>query len=233
MREKYLWLAISVLTALTLGQACYIYEEKAVAKEFMDDQPPGQPEIHLRGHSDKAFEAQQEEFAKWRVKVLEQMNQGYPLLERDFDVFFGDRFFTGRPNPFAEMERLRKQLSGEFRDYDRTRFDGYWDKWFDQRMRLGRFKTDVTRTDKEITLEIRLPGLAGGTADVNIKEGIIKLSFQTRAVSEQKSGGGLIKRESSESYVKILPVPEDAIPGTGMVRIEGEVVKIKFERGTN
>lgn len=230
MREKYLWLAISVLAALTLGQACYIYEEKAVAKEFMEDQPPVQPDLHLQGHSDKAFDAQQQEFEKWRGKVREQINQGFPLLERDFDVFFGDRFFTGRPNPFAEMERLRKQLSGEFRDYDRTLFDGYWDKWFEQRMRLGQFKTEVGRTDKEVTLTIRLPGLAAGTADVNIKEGIIKLSFKAGSVSGHKSSGSLIRRESSESYVKILPVPEDAVPGTGKVQLDGELVKIKFQR---
>lgn len=233
MREKYLWLAISVLTALTLGQACYIYEEKAVAKEFMNDQPPGQPELHLQGHSDKAFDAQQEEFAKWRGKVREQINQGFPLLERDFDVFFGDRFFTGRADPFAEIERLRRQLSGEFRDTDKTLFDGYWDKWFEQRMRLGRFKTEVSRTDREVILAIRLPGLAAGTADVNIKEGIIKLSFQARSAAGHKSAGSLIKRESSESYVKILPVPEDAIPGTGEVLIDGELVKIKFGRRMN
>lgn len=233
MREKYLWLAISVLTALTLGQACYIYEEKAVAKEFMNDQPPGQPELHRQGHSDKAFDAQQEEFAKWRVKVREQINQGFPLLERDFDVFFGDRFFTGRADPFAEIERLRRQLSGEFRDTDKTLFDGYWDKWFEQRMRLGRFKTEVSRTDREVTLAIRLTGLAAGTADVNIKEGIIILSFQGGSVSGDKSAGSLIKREGSESYVKILPVPGDAVPGTGEVLIDGELVKIKFERRKN
>jgi len=233
MREKYLWLAISVLTALTLGQACYIYEEKAVAKEFMEEHPPGQPEIHQQGHAAKAYDAQQEEFEKWRGRVREQINQGFPLLERDFDVFFGDRFFTGRGNPFAEMERLRRQLSGEFRDSDRTLFDGYWDKWFEQRMRLGRFKTEIGRTDREITLTISLPGLAGGTADVNIKEGRIKLSFQARSASGHKSAGSLLKRESSESYVKIMPVPEDAVPGTGKVQIDGELVKIKFERRTN
>lgn len=230
MREKYLWLAISVLTALTLGQACYIYEGRAVAKEFMEDPPPVQPGIHRQGHAAKAYDAQQEEFEKWRGKVREQISQGFPLLEKDFDYFFGDRFFTGRADPFAEMERLRRQLSGEFRDSDRTLFDGYWDRWFAQRMRLGQFRTEVTRTDKEVTLAISLPGLAAGTAEVNIKEGRIKLSFQARSASEHKSAGSIIKRESSESYVKILPVPEDAVPDTGKVRIEGELVKIRFER---
>lgn len=233
MREKYLWLAISVLAALTLGQACYIYEERAVAKEFMRDQPPGQPEIHRRGHSEKAFDAQQEEFEKWRGKVREQINQGFPLSDRDFDIFFCDRFFTGRSNPFAEMERLRGQLSGEFRDSDKTLFDGYWDKWFEERMRLGRFKTEAGRTDKEVTLTIRLPGLAGGAADVNIKEGMIKLSFRAKSSSEHKSSGSLITKAATENYVKIMPVPEDAVPGTGKVQIDGELVKIKFERRAN
>jgi HSP20 family molecular chaperone IbpA len=100
-------------------------------------------------------------------------------------------------------------------------------------MRLGRFKTEIGRTDKEVTLTISLPGLAGGAADVNIKEGRIKLSFQARSASGQKSAGSLIKRESPESYVKIMPVPEDAVPGTGKVQIDGELVKIKFERRTN
>ncbi|MDP2867153.1 MAG: hypothetical protein Q8O90_13010 [Elusimicrobiota bacterium] len=233
MREKYLWLAISVLTVLTLGQACYIYEDRAVAKEFMDEQPPGQPDIHLQGHAEKAFDAQQEEFEKWRGKVREQINQGFPLSDRDFDIFFGDRFFTGRASPFTEMERLRRQLSGEFRDSDKTLFDGYWDKWFEQRMRLGRFKTEIGRTDKEVTLTISLPVLAGGTADVNIKEGRIKLSFLAKSASEHKSAGSLIKKVASESHVKIIPVPNDAVPGTGKVQIDGELVRIKFERRTD
>ena len=232
MREKYLWLAISVLTALTFGQACYIYEGKAFAKDIME-QPPLQPEIHRGAHAEKAYEAQWEELEKWRRKVREQINQGFPLLEPDFDVFFGERFFAGRPNPFAEMERVRKVMSGEFRDSDKTLFDSYWDKWFEQRMMIDQFKAEISRTDKEITLTIQLPGLTAKTADISITNERIKLSFEAGAASGHKIAGGVLRKDSSQSYVKILPVPADAEPGSGKAEIEGEAVKIKFARKKN
>lgn len=229
MREKYLWLAISVLTALTLGQACYIYEERAAATELYE-QPPVQPEIHRRGHAEKAFDSQQGELEKWRRKVRERIDQGFPLLDRDFDVFFGDRFFTGRPDPFAEMERVRRQVSEQFRDAEKTLFDKYWENWFDQRLRMGQFRTEIARTAREVTLTVRLPGLAPGTADISITDERIRLSFSARTAAEEKRGGGLVKRETAQTYIKLLPVPGDAVAGTGRTEIDGEQVRIRFER---
>jgi len=228
MREKYMWLAIIFLLLLTVGQACYIYERNAVAKEISE--PPGPPEIYQKAYSEKAFDAQWEELEKWRVKVREQINQGFPLLDPDFDDFFNDRFFSGRVNPFAEMERVHSQVSGEFRDSDKTLFDGYWDKWFQQRMKMGQFKTELARTDKDVTLTIRVPGLAARTADINITDDRIRIAFSARTSSVEKSGEGIVKKETSQSYIKILPVPEDAARGTGKVEIGKEEVKIKFER---
>ncbi len=225
MREKYLWIVITALTLLAIGEACYIYEGKAVAREI-SQQPPVQTDLVHQTHTEKADESRQQELEKWRAKVREQINQGFPLLERDFDVFFGDRFFTGSPDPFIEMERLRKQLSNQFRDKEKTLFDGYWDK-------MGQFRTETARTGWEVTLTILVPGLAAKTADISIAEGRIKLSFSARTVSEEKRGGGLVRRESSQTYIKIMPVPEDAEAGTGKVEIEGEQVKIKFRRKGN
>ncbi len=229
MREKYLWLAIAVLTVLTMGQACYIYEGKAVAKDIME-RPPLQPDIHLEAHSEKASDSQWEEFEKWRRTVREQINQGFPLSDKDFDVFFGDRFFGGRPGPFAEMERVRKQLSGEFRDREKTLFDGYWDKWFEQRMLMGQFKTEIARTPGEVTVTVQVPGLEGRTADISITEERIRLSFEAKAVAERKTADALVKKTSSQNYIKILPLPEDAVPGTGKIEIKGETVSIRFAR---
>ncbi|MBI4350595.1 MAG: hypothetical protein HY550_04085 [Elusimicrobia bacterium] len=229
MREKYLWLAISVLTALTLGQACYIYEEKAGATELYE-QPPVQPEIHLKGHAEKAFDAQQEEFEKWRRRVREQIDQGYQLLDRDFDLFFGDGFFAGRAEPFAEMERVRRRVAGEFRDQERTLFDGYWEKWFEQRLKMGPFRTEIVRTSREVTMIIHVPGLAAKTADISVTDERIRLTFSAKTVAEEKRAGGLIKKGSVQTYIKLMPVPDDAAGGTGKVEIDGERVTIRFER---
>lgn len=40
MREKYLWLAIIFLVLVTLGQACFIYEQSAVARESGGNKSP-------------------------------------------------------------------------------------------------------------------------------------------------------------------------------------------------
>lgn len=229
MREKYLWLAIIFLLLLTVGQACYIYERNALAKEISAP-PSAQPEIYRKAYAEKAYDAQWEELEKWRGKVREQISQGFPLLDPDFDDFFNDRFFSGSVNPFAEMERVHRQVSGEFRDADKTLFDGYWDKWFQQRMKMGQFKTELTRTDKDVTITIRVPGLAAKTADINITDDRIRIAFSAKTSSEERSGEGIVKKETSQSYIKILPVPGDAVRGTGKVEIGKDEVKIKFER---
>ncbi|HAT71918.1 MAG TPA: hypothetical protein DCS63_03785 [Elusimicrobia bacterium] len=229
MREKYLWLAVVVLTALTLGQACYIYECNVSAKEF-GEQAPVRPEIYKKLHAEKASDAQWEEFEKWRDRIRNQVSRGGPLLERDFDVFFGDRFFAGRPEPFAEIERVRRKMSEQLGGEEKAIFENYWEKWFEQRMRMAQFKTGVVRSGENVTLTIQVPGLAGGTADVDITGDRIKISFRAEIFSEEKSGGGIIRREPARGYVKILPLPAEAEAGTGKVEIGAESVKITFAR---
>lgn len=228
MREKYLWLAIGVLTALTLGQACYIYQEQAVAKE--NSGPPAlQPEIHGRLHAEKAYDAQWEEFEKWRAKVQEQLGRGDPLLERDFDIFFNDRFFSRKLSPFSEMERIRREMSRQFGSPERLLFDGYWDKWFEQRMRLGEFRTNVVRTNKDVTISVVIPELSEDTLNIDITEERIKIAFSAKTASEGKLIAGTLKKAAYRSFVKILPLPVDAAPGTAKVRVEGQTVNIKFD----
>jgi|GEM_PF-1089055 len=227
MREKYLWLAIAILTALTLGQACYIYEQKASAIEISDP-PPVQPKIKQMAYADKASEAQAEELEKWRKKVREQINQGGALLETDFDSYFNDRFFSGRPDPFADIQRVHSQMSSEFGNGKKTLFDGYWNKWFEQRLMPGQFNLDTATTDSDVTLTLRVPGLK--TADVDITKERIKIFLTTNASPEGKSGEALIKKTPPQSYIKILPIPADAVPVTGKARIEGDLIKIRFDR---
>jgi HSP20 family molecular chaperone IbpA len=228
MREKYLWLAVGVLLALTLGQACYIYEEQVLAVENSSP-PPVQPDIQRSLYAEKSYDAQWEELEKWRDKVRASLGSGAPLLERDFDVFFNDRFFSGRFSPFTEMDRIRLEMSGQFGSSEKLLFNDYWDKWFEQRMRLREFGTDVARTDGAVTITIVIPGLSGETADVNITEDRIRISFSSKSGSEEKLVAGVVRKESYKSYVKILPVPADAAAGTGKVKVEGDRIAITFD----
>lgn len=234
MREKYLWMAIIFLTVLTLGQACYIYENRLNATEVPGNlsAQPDIDDIHRSLYVEKASAAQWEEFRRWRDRVQWQLDRGNALLEPDFDVYFNDRFFSDRLNPFTEMERIRRQMSDVFQGTEKSAFDAYWDKWFAQRMRMGQFKTETARTSRSVTLTVTIPGLTGAEADVSITKERIRIVFSVSSPSEEKNAEGIVKRESSQSYVKILPLPEDAVPGTGKVETAGQQVKIKFERRT-
>lgn len=228
MREKYLWLAIAVLTALTLGQACYIYQEQAAAMDTSG--PPGlQPEVQNRLNAEKAHDSQWEELERWRARVQQQIGRGDPLLERDFDIFFNDRFFSGRLTPFTEMERIRAETSGRFGLSERLLFDGYWDKWFEQRMLFREFRTEVGRTDKDVTISVTIPGLSENTVDIDITDERIRIAFSAKTASGEKLIAGILKKETYRSFLKILPLPVDAAPGTGKIKVEGETIRIRFD----
>lgn len=228
MREKYLWLVIFVLTALTLGQACYIYQSQAIAAEN-PGRSPLRPDLERGQNAEKAYESQWKGFEKWRDAVKGQMGRGDPLQERDFDVFFNDQFFTGKLSPFVEMERIRREMAGEFGGSDQQLFDGYWDAWFQQRMRMAEFKTDISRTDKDVTITITIPGLLEDTLDINMTAERIKIAFGTRTFSNEKAVPGLIKKRSYTGYVKIMQVPAGIEPGSGKVSVDGEQVKIRYD----
>ncbi|MCX5785487.1 MAG: hypothetical protein NTX59_07345 [Elusimicrobia bacterium] len=228
MREKYLWLAIAVLVVLTLGQARFIHKHSLAATEDLEQQPL-RPEIQKSFHAEKASDSRWEEFETWRDKIKGQLNLGTPLQERDFDVFFNDRFFSRDYNPFTEMEHIHRQMRDVFAGPKKTLFDNYWDKWFAQRLGIEEFKVDILRANRDVTLIIYVPGLIAKIADIDITNDRIKLSFSAKISSEEKSAGGIIKKESSQSYVKILPIPEEAAANTGKMEIDGERVKIKFD----
>lgn len=225
MNVKLLWAVIIFLALLVLAEAGYIYKQRAGGK--ID---PPWAEEERNGYSAKAFDARWKELEKWRAKVHERLRSGTPMLDPDFDGFFDDRFFGRKYSPFTEMERIHRQMLETLRESERVLFDDSWDRWYGRRMQMGRFKTAVTRTEKDVTLTIELPGQAARTADIDITDDRIRISFTARNSAEEKKPGGVTRKESVESHVKILPLPEDAVPGTGMARIDGETVKIRFDR---
>lgn len=229
MREKYLWIVITVLTVLSLGQACYIYEETAAAGESSGPSPLRQG-IERTAYSEKASDAQWEEFQKWRGSIQGRLDSGTPLLEPDFDAFFNDNYFTGRREPFAEMERIRGRMGGLVGEAGKPLFDGYWDKWFEQRMQMGQFKTEIIRAGTEMTLTILVPGLRSETTDVDITPDRIRVSFSVSASSGKSNGDGAVVREAARKYIKILPVPEDADAASGQAEITGDRIRIGFKQ---
>lgn len=100
-------------------------------------------------------------------------------------------------------------------------------------MNMGQFKTDIARTDKEVIVSIQISGLLKETFNIDVNNDRIKIIFTSKNTTDESSGNNIAKKKSVSSYVKILPIPEDAAPGSNKVDISGETIKIRFDRKIN
>lgn len=229
MKEKLLWIAVIALAALSAGEAWYIRagrgktlpvpEARARAAARRDDEA-------------KAFGSRLSGLEAWRDSVHKRLMQGTAPAPEDFDRFFDDEFFGRRFSPFAEMERIHRQMTEAFKDSERAVFDDSWDKWFTERMDMDQFETSVERSDKEVVVTVKVPGIDKAKADISVNNDRIKLSFTSRKENEEKGADGVVKSEAVRSYVKILPVPVDAVGASGKTSVDGDKVRIVFARKT-
>jgi len=211
MRERILFFFIILLLFACAGEGHYIYAQK-------NSTGPAKTE-DWQSKTEKLYR-----------DIQDSINKKEALSDKLFDDFFNDDFFGRRFIPFEEMEDVHRHITDMFGKEEKNVFDSSWDKWFSDRMGMEDFKTEIKRKDKKITVAIKIPGIDKKTAEVNINDSRIKISFTAKTVKEEKKAGSVTRSESLRSYVKILPVPQDAVPGTGKAQIEKDAVKIVFER---
>lgn len=211
MKEKVLYSALVILLLACLGQAYYIYSQKKASESAQRNNWPARTE-------------------KLNQDVLRHIRRGEALPPAVFDDFFNDDFFGRRFNPFAEMERVHRQMAQMFQESERRMLDNSWDSWFNDRIGMDAFKTSVYRTDKNVSIAVDIPGIDNRTADININEDRIKISFTATNVQDKKDEKGAMHRESSRSYTKIMPIPEDAVAASAKTSIANGKVTITFDR---
>lgn len=89
----------------------------------------GRPRSGQKGGPGEVLDSQCGELEKWREKVHRQIGSGAPLLDQDFDSLFDDRFFGRKYDPFAEMERIHRQMretTGDARETPTAGMDKAW-----------------------------------------------------------------------------------------------------------
>lgn len=214
MSTKVLYGIIIVLLIACLGQAYYIHSKTLSSPA-------------AASHTDWPTRTD-----KLQQDVRQKLQKGETVPPALFDDFFNDEFFGRRFNPFAEMERMHQQMAEMFRESEKLQFDNSWDKWFSERIGMDEFKTSISRTDKNVILTMTIPGIDSKTADININNDRIKVSFSAKNVQDKKEGGGSMHSESSQSYVKIMPIPDDAVAGTAKTVMDKNLVTITFDRKT-
>ena len=211
MKEAVLYTLLGALTVACLGQGYYIYTHRKSSAPAPHGAWPARTE-------------------KLNQNVQRSISRGEALPPAVFDDFFNDEFFGRRLDPFAEMERIHRQMADMFRSSERAMLDSSWNSWFNERMGMDEFRAKVSRTDKNVVLSFDIPGIDGNTADININDDRIRISFTARDVQDKNDGKGAVRRESTRSYMKILPVPEDAVPSSAKTSIDKDRVTITFDK---
>ena len=211
MKKALLYTMLVALSIICLGQGYYIYAQKKSSDTVTADNLPSLSE-------------------KLHQNVKEHISRGEALSYTMFDDFFDDEFFRQTFNPFSEMERIHKQMAAMFQESERNMLDNSWDNWFNERLGMDDFKTKVSRTDKNVVLTVDVPGIDGNTASVDINDNRIKISFTARNIQEKNDKTGTMHQEYSQSYMKILPMPEDAVATGVKTLIEENKVTITFNK---
>lgn len=142
--------------------------------------------------------------------------------------FSDDDFFGGAFDPFARMHEMRRRMYDVFRKSGGGFYGNIGDGWFSGAE--DDFKTDVSTTDKNIIVSIEIAGMDKNSANIKIDKSGIRISCDVRTIKEEQSEGRSIRSESSKSYLKIIPIPFDAIPETAKTDLDKNRVVVTFDR---
>jgi HSP20 family molecular chaperone IbpA len=136
-----------------------------------------------------------------------------------FNQYFNDQFFTRHNDPFAEIDRLHKQMQDLMKNTYQSTFNHNWDSWFNQKFsfkdntmsQMG-IKFTIDEKDFHYRIIIEIPNLKNNQVNVDIKKHHININGQFSQIQEHKNSFGDVvsKSEVHQSLSKMIPIPGDA-----------------------
>ena len=151
-----------------------------------------------------------------------------------FDRFFDDRFFSGKKDPFEEMEQLRQRLQNRMDENIRKRFDDSWKEWFNDR--FPKDGDDVTihmdESKDAYVYTLDIPNLKDNELNINIDQDGINIEGDFSQSVEQKDSHGNIvaKSEMRRTLSKNIALPEDADQTKAEIENKKDKIVIKIPR---
>lgn len=216
LRQKALWTFIALLLATSVAQGYYLHYAAAAAT------PPD------AWSQDDGWRRQQDWLEKARKRLLEDQSKAFKLP----DSLFDDELFKPGFDPFKEIEQLERRMSEQLQTPREPLLDQPWDGWFTQRMNLPAIVSKTKKTDKEVVVELTIPGLDKDSLNIKVDDSRIRVTYDAKTVQKKQDGSGreVFQSESESRFEQVLPVPDDADGRSSRIAREGDVVKIIFPR---
>lgn len=103
-------------------------------------------------------------------------------------------------------------------------FRDFIEKFFEEDFSflLNRFATDVYETDKDIVVEMQIPGFKKENIKISFKDGYLKVEGKAEEKEEEKDKNYWRREIRKGSFVRVVPLPVD---------VDSKKAKAKFENG--
>ncbi len=122
---------------------------------------------------------------------------------------FGSLLNNKKGDPFAQMERLQREMEDNFRNFDHFFQDGSsFEQFFSKRHRTPRFDMKEQRGKYTITIEI--PGADNSSIDVKTENGRLSISAKISEEKEDNSTTYYRHERRTSSYKREIILPADA-----------------------
>ncbi len=97
---------------------------------------------------------------------------------------------------------------------------------------LGDFtpKMDVSETDKEITIEMELPGLKPEDVNITLERGVLNISGEKQSEKEEKGRRFYRMERSYGSFYRSIPLPSEVEEGKIEAIFKHGVLKVKLPK---
>lgn len=151
-----------------------------------------------------------------------------------FDRFFDDRFFSGKKDPFQDLEQFRQRLQNRMDENIRDRFDDSWNEWIGDRFSDDGdgVKVHMDESKDAYVYTVDIPNLKDNELNINIDpDGIhIEGDFSQRVEKKDPQGHVIAKQEMHRTLSKNLALPKDADQTQAKIENKKDKIVIKIPR---
>ena len=176
--------------------------------------------------------AKQDKKTMTMEEFVNQYSKGLSGDKKLFDEFFSDNYFNTNPDPFRQVDNIRGMMREMIKNFDLDFFEHSFNDWYNAR--IGVEDLNITTEDKKdkTTIKAQIPGLDANNVDVNINDKRIKMSGSYNKVNEVKDNKNKVVSATQEykSFLKILPIPANAIAGKAQIKVEKDTITITLDK---
>lgn len=166
-------------------------------------------------------------------QLIRQLFEQQRDMEKGFDSFFNDDFFTSK-DPFETMRQFREKMDQQFQELDdKAGTPSPFDSWFSRRFGGGSIDDIKQRSDdKYLYYEITVDDIEATTLNTRVENGMITIEGETRKQLQDSEQG---QNKSSQSFMssrftRSFPLPAQVDADKIITEHKGNTIVLKFPR---